>query len=56
MVATTLAAAGKEMPKGPKREVLKELVGEREELDGEMVEAEFDSRVFLGQIAGASQE
>jgi len=41
LFATTLAAAGKEMPKGPKREVLKELVGEREELDGEMVEAEF---------------
>ena len=29
------------MPKGPKQELLKEFAAEREERDGEMVEAEF---------------
>lgn len=41
LFATTFAAAGKEMPKGPKPEVLRELAGEWEELDEKTVEAEF---------------
>lgn len=46
LFATIFAAAGREMSKEAKREVLKELGGEREELDGEIEEAELRQRGF----------